>query len=236
MTSPGPTFDSVVVGGGVAGLSAALVLGRARRSTLIVDAGAQSNRAAHHVGGLLGHDGTPPEELYEFGREQVGAYETVEFRDGLVTAARVDGDEFIAALDGDAEVRARSLVLATGMSYEVPDVPGFAELWGDAVFHCPFCHGWDVRDRPVAVFAAPEVAEKLATLLTGWTDDVTVVDPGDVATTRIESGELRALVMHDGSEVPCDAVLVSCRASSTGPPGRAARARIDRERLRAGRR
>ena len=137
MTSPGPTFDSVVVGGGVAGLSAALVLGRARRSTLIVDAGAQSNRAAHHVGGLLGHDGTPPEELYELGREQVGAYETVEFRDGLVTAARVDGDEFIAALDGDAEVRARSLVLATGMSYEVPDVPGFAELWGDAVFHCP---------------------------------------------------------------------------------------------------
>lgn len=208
MTSPGPTFDSVVVGGGVAGLSAALVLGRARRSTLIVDAGAQSNRAAHHVGGLLGHDGTPPEELYELGREQVGAYETVEFRDGLVTAARVDGDEFIAALDGDAEVRARSLVLATGMSYEVPDVPGFAELWGDAVFHCPFCHGWDVRDRPVAVFAPPEVAEKLATLLTGWTDDVTVVDPGDVATTRIESGELRALVMHDGSEVPCDAVLV----------------------------
>ncbi len=213
MTVPDPAFDAVVVGGGVAGLSAALVLGRARRRTLVVDAGAQSNRAAHHVGGLLGHDGTPPSELYELGREQVGAYDAVEFRDGLVTAARVDGDGFIAVLDGDEEVRARSLVLATGMSYEVPDVPGFAELWGDAVFHCPFCHGWDVRDRAVAVYASGEIAEKLATLLTGWTDDVTAVDPADVAKARIEDGRLRALVMHDGTEVVCDAVLLHAALS-----------------------
>jgi thioredoxin reductase len=203
-----PTFDAVVIGGGVAGLSAALVLGRARRRTLVVDAGAQSNRSAHHVGGLLGHDGTPPAELYELGREQVGAYEAVEFRDGFVTAARVDGEGFVAVLDGDEEIRARSLVLATGMTYEVPDVPGFAELWGDAVFHCPFCHGWDVRDRPVALYAEGEIAEKLATLLAGWTDDVTVVDPGDVSATRIADGTLRALVRHDGTEVPCDAVLL----------------------------
>jgi thioredoxin reductase len=207
-SEPDPTFDAVVIGGGVAGLSAALVLGRARRRTLVVDAGAQSNRSAHHVGGLLGHDGTPPAELYELGREQVGAYEAVEFRDGLVTAARVDGEGFVAVLDGDDEIRARSLVLATGMTYEVPDVPGFAELWGDAVFHCPFCHGWDVRDRPVALYAEGEIAEKLATLLAGWTDDVTVVDPGDVSATRIENGKLRALVRHDGTEVPCDAVLL----------------------------
>ena len=213
MTVPDPTFDSVVVGGGVAGLSAALVLGRARRKTLVVDAGAQSNRAAHHVGGLLGHDGTPPEKLYELGRAQVGAYDAVEFRDDLVTAARVDGDGFVAILDGGEEIRAGSLILATGMSYEVPDVPGFAELWGDAVFHCPFCHGWDVRDRAVAVYAAGEIAEKLATLLTGWTDDVTVVDPADVAKARIEDGQLRALVRHDGTEVDCDAVLLHAALS-----------------------
>ena len=208
-----PTFDCVVVGGGVAGLSAALVLGRARRRTLVVDGGAQSNRAAHHVGGLLGHDGTPPAELYELGREQVGAYDAVEFRDGLVTAARVDGDGFVAILDGDEEVGARSLVLTTGMTYEIPDVPGFAELWGDAVFHCPFCHGWDVRDRAVALYAAGDIAEKLATLLTGWTDDVTVVDPGEVSATRIEDGELKGLVRHDGSEVACDAVLLHAALS-----------------------
>lgn len=207
------SFDSLVVGGGVAGLSAALVLGRARRRTLVVDAGSQSNRAAHHVGGLLGHDGTPPERLYELGRKQVGAYDSVEFRDGLVTTARADGDGFVATLDGDEEISARTLILATGMSYEIPDVPGFAELWGDAVFHCPFCHGWDVRDRAVAVYAEGEIAEKLATLLTGWTDDVTVVDPEEVTATRIEGGELRGLVRRDGTEVPCDAVLLHAALS-----------------------
>ncbi|MFN8113188.1 MAG: NAD(P)/FAD-dependent oxidoreductase [Solirubrobacterales bacterium] len=210
---PGQGFDSVVIGGGVAGLSAALVLGRARRRTLVVDAGGQSNRAAHHVGGLLGHDGTPPDELYRLGREQVGAYEAVEFHDGLVTAARAEGDGHVVTLDGGGDVHARSLVLATGMDYEVPDVPGFAELWGDAVFHCPFCHGWDVRDRKVVVYAAGEIAEKLATLLTGWTDDVTVVDPADVTAARIEDGTLRAVVLGDGTEVACDAVLVHAALS-----------------------
>jgi choline dehydrogenase-like flavoprotein len=149
----------VVVGGGVAGLSAALVLGRARRRTLVLDRGGQSNRAAAHVGGLLGHDGTPPAELYELARAQVAAYDAVALRDAEAVDARAEGDGFAVVLgDGGGEVRARALVLATGMAYEVPDVPGFAELWGGAVFHCPFCHGWDVRDRPLVVYGAGEVA------------------------------------------------------------------------------
>jgi thioredoxin reductase len=94
------------------------------------------------------------------------------------------------------------------MEYEVPDLPGFAELWGGAVFHCPFCHGWEVRDRPVAVCAAGEVAGRQAALLAGWTDDVRVVDPGEVAGLRVEDGVLRAVVRRDGSEARCDAVLV----------------------------
>ncbi len=208
MSGATDTYESVVIGGGVAGLSAALVLGRARRRTLVVDAGGQSNRAAHHVGGLLGQDGTPPDELYRLGREQVGAYEAVEFRDARVTDARVDGEQFVTVIDRGEEVRSRTLVLATGMDYEVPQVPGFAELWGDAVFHCPFCHGWDVRDRTVAVYGPPEVVEKFETLLTGWTDDVIVVDPNDVKEARVEDGELKALVRHDGSELACEAVLV----------------------------
>jgi thioredoxin reductase len=202
-------FDCVVVGGGVAGLSAALVLGRARRRTLVLDGGRQSNRAAAHVGGLLGHDGTPPAELYELARAQVAAYDAVALRDAEVVDARAEGDGFAVVLgDGGGEVRARALVLATGMAYEVPDVPGFAELWGGAVFHCPFCHGWDVRDRPVAVYGAGEVADRQVALLAAWTDDVTVVDPGDVAGVRAEDGTLHAVVLHDGSEVHCDAVLV----------------------------
>lgn len=208
MTGVPATYDSVVVGGGVAGLSAALVLGRARRRTLVVDGGAQSNRAANHVGGLLGLDGTPPDELYVLGREQVAAYETVEFREGQASDARVDGEAFVLALDENEEVRSNALVLATGMTYQVPDVPGFDELWGDAVFHCPFCHGWEVRDRPVAVYGSPEIAERLATLLAAWTDDVTVVDPSEVKAARIEEGELKAVVRRDGTEVQCEAVLV----------------------------
>ncbi len=201
-------FDSVVVGGGAAGLSAAMVLGRARRRTLLLDQGDQSNRAALHVGGLLGHDGTSPAELYELARTQVLAYESVAIHDAEVIEARADGDGFVVVLADRDELRTRSLVLATGMSYEVPEVPGFAELWGDAVFHCPFCHGWDVRDRPVAVYGSGEIADRLATLLAGWTDDVTIVDPAEVAGVRVEDGSLRAVVRHDGSEVACDAVLV----------------------------
>jgi thioredoxin reductase len=202
-------YDCVVVGGGVAGLSAAMVLGRARRRTLVLDRGRQSNRAAAHVGGLLGHDGTSPDELYELGRAQVAAYDAVVFRDAEAVDARVEGEGFVVALeDGGDEIRARALVLATGVDYEVPDVPGFAELWGDAVFHCPFCHGWEVRDRPVAVYAAREDADRLSAVVAGWTDDVTIVDPSEVAGVRVEDGTLKALVRPDGSEVACDAVLV----------------------------
>jgi thioredoxin reductase len=202
-------WDCVVVGGGVAGLSAALVLGRARRRTLVLDRGGQSNRVAEHVGGLLGHDGTPPAELYAHAREQLAAYDAVVLRPGEAVDARTDGDGFVVSLGDDGgEVRTRALILATGMDYEVPDVPGFREHWGRAVFHCPFCHGWEVRDRPLVVYGRGEHADFQAALLKGWTDDVTVVDPGEVAGLRVEDGVLRAVVRHDGSEVPCDGVLI----------------------------
>jgi thioredoxin reductase len=202
-------FDCVVVGGGVAGLSAAMVLGRARRRTLVLDRDRQSNRAAAHVGGLLGHDGTPPGELYELARAQVAAYDAVSLRDAEAVDVHAEGDGFAIVLGGrDDEVRTRALVLATGMAYEVPDVPGFAELWGGAVFHCPFCHGWEVRDRPVVVYGAGEIADRQSALLAAWTDEVMVVDPGDVAGLRVEDGALQAVVRRDGTEVRCDAVLV----------------------------
>ena len=202
-------WECVVVGGGVAGLSAALVLGRARRRTLVLDSGGQSNRAAAHVGGLLGQEGVSPDELYARGREQLSIYETVAIRDAQAVDARADGDGFLVTLGDDGgEVRARTLMLATGMDYEVPDVPGFREHWGGAVFHCPFCHGWEVRDRQIVVYGGGEVAERMLPLLRGWSRDVTVVDPGEVSGLRTEDGIVRAVVRHDGSEVPCEAVLV----------------------------
>jgi thioredoxin reductase len=175
----------------------------------VLDRAGQSNRAAAHVGGLLGHDGTAPGELYELARSQVAAYDAVTLRDAEAADARAEDDGFVVVLgDGGGDVRTQALVLATGMDYEVPDLPGFAELWGGAVFHCPFCHGWEVRDRPIVVCATGEIAERHAKLLTAWTDEVTVVDPADVAELHVEDGVLQGLVRRDGSEVRCDAVLV----------------------------
>lgn len=213
-------WESVVVGGGVAGLSAALVLGRARRRTLVLDQGGQSNRPAAHVGGLLAQEGTSPDELYARGREQLALYDTVELRAAEAIDTRAEDDGFVVVLgkDGDAggELRTRTLVLATGMDYEVPDVPGFREHWGGAVFHCPFCHGWEVRDRHVVVHAASPLAEHQLAMLRGWTDHVTVVDAAEVAGLRAEDGTVRAVVRHDGSEIPCDAVLVQAPLSPRG--------------------
>ena len=201
--------DCVIVGGGAAGLSAALVLGRARRRTLVLDRGGQSNLPAPHVGGLLAQEETTPAELYERAHEQLRGYETVEIRDAEALDARAEGDGFVVELGDDGgEVRARTLILATGMDYEVPDVPDFREHWGNAVFHCPFCHGWEVRDQRLVVCGEGEMAEHQATLLRLWSDDVTVVDPAEVAGLRVEDGTLEALVRRDGSEVPCDAILV----------------------------
>jgi thioredoxin reductase len=210
-------WECVVVGGGAAGLSAALVLGRARRRTLLLDSGGQSNRAAAHVGGGLALDGTPPDELYARGRAGLADYDSVVIRDAEAVDARRDAEGFVLELaeSGD-EIRTRSLILATGMDYEVPDVPGFAEHWGGSVFHCPFCHGWEVRDRRLVVYADGEMAERLETLAGGWSDDVTVVAPEDVAELRVEEGTVRAVVRSDGSDVPCDAVLLHAELRRRG--------------------
>jgi thioredoxin reductase len=171
-------WECVIVGGGAAGLSAGLVLGRARRQTLIVDAGQQSNLAAHGIGGLLGYDGRPPAEFYAAGRVELAAYPSVEVRDGDVVAGERDGDDFELTLGDSTRVRTRRILLATGMEYRPPALPGLAELWGGSVFHCPFCHGWEVRDQPLAALAAGERGVHLALLLRGWSDDVALLTDG----------------------------------------------------------
>jgi thioredoxin reductase len=172
------TWDCIVVGGGAAGLSAALVLGRARRSTLLVDAGEPSNRHAHGIGGLLGHDGRPPAELYAAGRQELASYPSVELREGTVVhGERVDG-LFALELAAGGREWARRVVLATGMEYRPPEVAGVTELWGKSVFHCPFCHGWEVRDRPLAVLDKGESGVHRALLLRNWSDDVVLLTSG----------------------------------------------------------
>lgn len=174
----GDTWDCVIVGGGAAGLSAALVLGRALRQTLVIDSQQQSNSTAHGIGGLLGNDGTSPAEFYATGRAELSKYPSVQIRTGDVTLAE-QGFAFTLS-DGTVE-RTRTLVLAMGMDYEVPGLPGIQELWGGSVFHCPFCHGWEVHDRPLAVLGSDERAFHSALLLRNWSDDVIVLSDGPCA-------------------------------------------------------
>jgi thioredoxin reductase len=224
------TWDCIVVGGGAAGLSAALVLGRARRRTLLVDAGEQSNLPAEGIGGLLGHEGRPPAELYAMGRDELGAYPTVELREDVVQGGeRVDGG-FALDLAGGGRELTRRVILATGMEYQPPDLPGLAPLWGRSVFHCPFCHGWEMRDTALAVLGGGHGGLHRALLLRGWSDDVMLlsdgpaglepdgrerlsaagveVDERPVARLVARDGALAAVEFGDGSRLARDGLLV----------------------------
>ncbi|MHA6625802.1 NAD(P)/FAD-dependent oxidoreductase [Pseudonocardia sichuanensis] len=164
--------DVVVVGGGAAGLSGALVLARARRTVVVVDAGEPRNAPADGVHGLLARDGTPPAELLERGRAEVRSYGGSVVT-GAVTGVHRDGSGLVVALADGRAVRARRLLVTTGLVDELPDVPGLRERWGRDVLHCPYCHGWEVRDQPIGVLASGPMSVHQALLFRQWSADVT---------------------------------------------------------------
>ncbi|GIH15631.1 bifunctional NAD(P)/FAD-dependent oxidoreductase/class I SAM-dependent methyltransferase [Rugosimonospora africana] len=167
-------YDVVVVGGGAAGLAGALALTRARRSVLVVDDGRQRNRPAGHVHNYLGREGTPPADLVATGREEVGRYGG-ELLTGRVEGAVPDGGGFLVTTDGGRTVRARRLLVTTGLVDELPDVPGLADRWGRDVLHCPYCHGWEVRDRRIGVLARGPLSVEQANLWRHWSEDTTLL-------------------------------------------------------------
>lgn len=169
--TPSPLLDALVIGGGPAGLSAALMLGRARRSVLVLDAGEPRNRSAAAAHAVLGHDGIAPHELLRRGRTEVEAY-GVEVRSARVIGTATTADRVTATLDDGTTVAARAVVLASGIVDELPAVPGLAELWGERVLHCPYCHGWEVRDRRLGVLATGPASLHQAELVRQWSDDV----------------------------------------------------------------
>ena len=169
-------FDVVIVGAGPAGLSAALVLGRMQRSVLLLDTDAPAHAVSDGVHGFLAQDGTPPSALRAIGREQLQPYSSVELRPLAARLAhRLAGGGFELALEDATRVAARRLLLAHGMRYDVPDLRGAAELWGKRVFHCPYCHGWEVRDKRVAVYGCSDRAVHQALLLSSLTDDIVLL-------------------------------------------------------------
>ena len=225
-------YDVVVVGGGAAGLSGALMLARSRRSVVVIDAGAPRNAPAEGVHGLLARDGMPPAELLDRGRAEVRGYGG-QVVAGQVTTAKHDGDGFAVTLADGRVVHARRLLVATGLADELPGVPGLRDRWGRDVVHCPYCHGWEVRDRAIGVLASGQLTVHLALLFRQLSPDVMVfshtmtppggedarllaargirVVPGEVASLEITGDRLTGVRLTDGTVVARQVLAVASR-------------------------
>ncbi|MFD4180129.1 NAD(P)/FAD-dependent oxidoreductase [Rhodococcus sp. NPDC058514] len=226
-------YDVVIVGGGAAGLSGAVALTRARRSVLVVDAGEPRNAPAGHVHNYLTREGTPPAELLVAGRAEAQAYGG-EIVSGTVASARATGgDGFRVELTDGRSVSARRLLVTTGLVDELPDVPGVAERWGREVLHCPYCHGWEVRDRAIGILATGPLAAHQALMWRQWSADVTVflhtaaepgadeleqldargvtVVRGEVAGLEVADDQFTGVRMSSGELVPRHAMVVAPR-------------------------
>ncbi len=222
-------YDVLVIGGGAAGLAAALVLARSRRAVAVVDAGQPRNAPAAGVHGYLTRDGLPPAELLRLGRLEAQGYGAHLVDGSAAQVLRTDGGRLEVTLTDGRRFGGRRLLVATGLVDELPDVPGVRERWGRDVLHCPYCHGWEVRDRAVAVLASGPMSVHQALLFRQLTDDVTYlaaarpptpeqeeqllardirVVPTPVAGLRVEGDRLTGVRLTDDTVVACEAVVV----------------------------
>jgi len=218
-------YDVIIVGGGPAGLSAATILGRARRRVVIFDDGKYRNEASRAVHGFLTRDGIHPAELRRIAREQLTRYD-VEYRCLHINAARIVDAGFEVTLEDGSVLQSRKLLLATGVTDLIPDVEGMHRFYGAGVFHCPYCDGWELRDRPLAAFGRS--AAGLAASLKTWSDNVILCTDGPIALkpeegqrldrlripvyrqkiARLEGGDaLDQIVFTDGVVVPCRGIF-----------------------------
>lgn len=184
-------YDAIVIGGSYAGLSAALQLARARRKVLVVDAGQRRNRFASDSHGFLTRDGQPAADIAREGRANVAAYPNVAWHDGLAQGARADAGGFIVDLDGANSVRGQRLVLATGVRDELPPLEGLAERWGKSVFHCPYCHGYELDEGRIGVLASGPLSVHQAQMLPHW-GQVTLFTNGVCPLDEAQRADLQA--------------------------------------------
>ncbi|QXC60705.1 NAD(P)/FAD-dependent oxidoreductase [Aquihabitans sp. G128] len=231
-------YDVVVVGGGAAGLSGALSLGRARRRVLVVDAGQPRNAPAEGVHVFLTRDGISPQELVAIGRDEVRRYGGRVTHGTVVALDRVEGGFAVELADG-RRTRAKKLLVTTGLVDVLPDIPGLRELWGTDVIHCPYCHGWEVQDEPIGVLGQNAMAVHQALMFRQWSDDIVlfrhrapaltdeqaeqlaargirVVDDEVVALERDGSGRLAGVRVATGEVVPRVAVATASRLEARG--------------------
>jgi thioredoxin reductase len=230
-------YDVVVVGGGAAGLSGGLTLARARRSVVVIDAGQPRNRNAQGVHSFLTRDGVAPAELMSTGADEVRRYGG-EVVAGTVTSARRKGSRLeVLTAEGDA-YECRRLLVTTGVVDELPSLPGVEELWGRDVLHCPYCHGWEMRDRSIGVLGRGSSSVHQALLFRQWSSDLTFfqhlldlsddereqlaafgvdVVEGEVERLVVRDGRLAAVALVDGTLVPQEAVVVATKLTVQSP-------------------
>jgi len=188
-------YDVIIVGAGPAGLSAALMLGRSRRRVLVCDTGRPRNAVSRAMHGYLTRDGIPPLEFLTIAREQLRQYDTVETRDVEVVAASCRSDaRFHVVLADGTDHATRKLLIATGVADNVPEIPGFRELYGRSVFHCPYCDGWEVRDQPLAIYGRGARGLGLSLELTGWSRDLVLCTDGP---SEIDADDLARLARNN---------------------------------------
>lgn len=234
-------YDALVIGGGAAGLNGALMLGRARRSTAVVDAGSPRNEPAAGVHGLLGREGVNPGALLEQGRAEIRRYGGHIVSGAVATVAPAAAESprteaavgFIVTLTDGRRVHARRVLVTSGLVDELPEIPGLREHWGRGVLHCPYCHGWEVRDQAIGVLATGPMSVHQALLFRQWSNDVTYfahtlpaptteqaeqlaardipVVPGEVTSVAAEGDQITGIHLADGTLVKRQAITVAPR-------------------------
>lgn len=227
-------YDVIVVGGSYAGLAAGTQLARARRKILIVDGGLRRNRFADHSHGFLTQDGTEAAAIAAKGREQLLAYNTVHWRDGRVTHAGKTQAGFRVQIEGMPPQETRRLVLATGVVDQLPDLPGLAERWGRYVFHCPYCHGYELNQGQIGVLATSSMSMHLALMLPDWGNTTFFLngafEPDDEQLAQLAARGVKLerrvidridnkldLVMKDDRVVKLDGLFVMTRIDMASP-------------------
>jgi thioredoxin reductase len=225
-------YDVVITGGGPAGLNAALVLGRCRRRVLLCDSGSPRNARARQLHGFLTRDGTPPLELLRIGRDELEPY-GVETRATTVTRIERGDERFTVRLEDGARVETRMVLIASGMRDELPRIPGLDDCYGVTAHHCPYCDGWEARDKAIAVIGHGSSGAGLALSLKTWSGHVMLSSNGPARLTAVQfaqleqqdisvheskivavehqAGHARHLVMRDGSRVPCEEIFLVTR-------------------------
>ncbi|AZA55442.1 NAD(P)/FAD-dependent oxidoreductase [Chryseobacterium sp. G0201] len=184
-------FDVIIIGGSYAGLSAGMALGRSLRNVLIIDSGKPCNRQTPHSHNFLTQDGRPPKEISTIAREQVEKYDTVKFHDGVVVKTATLNDGFEVETKKGEIFNAKKLIIASGIQDIKPNIPGFSECWGISVLHCPYCHGYEVKNETTGIFANGDIAFEFSKMILNWTKDLTLFTNGKSSLSEEQTQKLK---------------------------------------------